>query len=121
MKTKFIEIRDSGTCIAALAMKMIAEDDGVSAMTETRFMKRCGFSQEYPAVILMRLDDQKATCDPYDWHSLGMGLRTMQTAHDWINQHFDEIESGQVVDVEFILGERDKPKTPEIGVFAEVA
>lgn len=118
MQTKFIEIRDSATCIAALAIRMIAENDGVSAMTESRFMKRCGFSQEYPAIILMRLDDQKATCDLYDWHSLGMGMRTMQTAHDWINRNWDQIESGQVVDVQFILGERDTPKTAEIGVHA---
>src|SRR6185437_3679480 len=118
MQTKFIEIRDSGTCIAALALRMVAEDNGTSAMTESRFMRRAGFGQEFPSVILMRLEDQKATCDLYSWHSLGMGLRTMQNAHNWINEHWDEIESGQVVDVQYILNETTMPKTAEIGVHA---
>lgn len=111
METKFIEIRDIGTRIAALAMRMLAQDE-----TEFRFMRHSGFSQEYPSVILMGMDDQKATCDPYNWCSLGMGMRTRQNAHIWICGHWDEIESGQVVDVQVILGETVRPKRPEIGM-----
>ena len=37
----------------------------------------------------------------------------MRTAHEWLREHFDEIEDGGVVDVEFILGERAEPKRSE--------
>jgi hypothetical protein len=37
----------------------------------------------------------------------------MPVAHDWIRAHFDELEDGDVVDVEFILKEKPKPKISE--------
>lgn len=49
------------------------------------------------------------TCDPYDWGQ----NRSRHFAHKWLIEHFDEIESGAVVDVEFILGETKKPKLSE--------
>jgi len=51
-----------------------------------------------------------ACCDSFDWPS---GNRTMRTAHEWLREHFDEIEDGAVVDVAFILGERVEPKRSE--------
>ncbi len=38
----------------------------------------------------------------------------MQVAHDWIIKHYWHLDSGDVVDVEFILGESTWPKLPEI-------
>lgn len=107
--TKMIEIRDSMTCIAALAIQMIPTDD-----VEKRFMKRCGFPKDGSSIVLMCLDNQAATNDPYEWGSLGKGGRTFQTAHHWILRHFTEIQSGDVVDVQYILDETKAPKTPEI-------
>ena len=37
----------------------------------------------------------------------------MQTAHLYIEKNFDALKDGDVVDVQFILGESDKPKTSE--------
>lgn len=107
--TKMIEIRDSMTCIAALAIQMFPTDD-----VEKRFMNRCGFPKDGSSIILMSLYDQKATNDPFEWESLGKGQRTFQTAHHWILRHFTEIQSGDVVDVQYILDETTAPKTPEI-------
>ena len=39
--------------------------------------------------------------------------RTMPTAHKWIIENWDELEHGQVVDVEFILGIASEPKIAE--------
>lgn len=89
METKCIEIRDEGTCIPAMAFKMAAGDP-----VEDRFFWRCGYPRDGSTVILMELNRQKATSDPYE--------------------HFDEIPNGGVVDVRVILGENDTPATREI-------
>ncbi len=113
MQTKMIEIRDRGTTIAALAIQMLPTDE-----TEQIFMRHCGFPADGSSVILMSLYDQKATNDPFVWVALGKGIRTFQIAHDYILNHYDEITSGQVIDVEVVLGEKSTPKTAEIGAHA---
>ena len=37
----------------------------------------------------------------------------MREAHLWLENHWDEAKSGQVIDVEFLLGERAEPKESE--------
>lgn len=37
----------------------------------------------------------------------------MHTAHEWITKHFHTLKNGDVVDVEFILGETKVPKRSE--------
>lgn len=103
MKLKFIEIRDRNTCVPALAIQMDADGDPIAE----RFLWRCGY--EPTVTVLMRLYDQRANSDPYEW-----GDRTHKVAHNYIYGHFDKIESGQVVDVRVILGEQAEPEEPEI-------
>ena len=103
MHFKFIEIRDSMTCIPALAIRTEPSDD-----VERRFLnERCGHPID--GVILMRLGDQRANSDPYFWAD-----RTHTAAHEWLLGHFDEVEDGAVVDVRVILGEARQPAAPEI-------
>jgi hypothetical protein len=108
MITKCLEIRDEGTCIAAIAMKMAAANS-----IESRFFWRVGYPLDGHAVVLMNLSDQRATSDPYGW---GGGARTMPIAHNWIIDHFDELTEGQVVDVRVIQGWAEKPAQAEIYV-----
>jgi hypothetical protein len=64
--------------------------------------------------MLMMLSNGKATNDPYEWSStLGMGPGTMAVAHNFILRHFGELNDGDVVDVEWILGERVGKKESE--------
>ena len=49
--------------------------------------------------------------DPHGWDA-NRG-RTIRKAHFYIIEHWNELRDGDVVDVEFILGERDKPKIAE--------
>ncbi len=44
---------------------------------------------------------------------IGHLMREPIQLHTWLIDHFDEIESGAVVDVEFILGEKPAPKVSE--------
>jgi len=110
MITKTIEIRDSMTFIPVLAIKL--EPTG----ERDRFLfARAGYGTTVSAqsqyVLLAQLNGGggKITCDPYDW----TGNRSMAEAHRWLVDHFDEIESGAVVDVEFLLGETSAAKTSE--------
>lgn len=100
MESKFIEIRDSGTFIPALAVQ-ISRGDGYLA-------GRAGFGD--PCVLLVHLTGNRCACDPFGWDGTG---RTMTVAHQWIEQHWQELNDGAVVDVEFILGKRDTPKVSE--------
>jgi hypothetical protein len=113
MITKCIEIRDRATCIPALAMLMTW-----NGKAQLHFFRRCGYplwndgtglETTNPSIILMRLSDQRAHSDPYDWKD-----RTHQIAHLWLLDNWERVGDGDVVDVEFILDETDSPKTPEI-------
>lgn len=57
----------------------------------------------------MKLDGVKAEYDPYSWGP----SRTLRVVHGHIIQHWDELKSGDVIDVEFLLGERPEPKVSE--------
>jgi hypothetical protein len=108
MKTRFIEIRDSATCIPVLGLQFDHEND-----IERAFAGRVGFGPGNPSVIIMRLYDQKAHSDPYDWLD---GSRTMRVAHQWIQEHWHLIKNSDVVDVRQILKETDVPAKAEIFV-----
>ena len=105
MIPKFLEIRDSGTCISVLAIQMHAFNN-----IETKFLDRCGYPENGRGVVLMHLSTQEASSDPYE-HS---GARTLAVAHEYIIERFDELKDGDVVDVRVILGEQEKPAEPEI-------
>jgi hypothetical protein len=103
MIVKTVEIRDRHTFIPAVAIRLVAANEA-----QRHLMRRVGFYGD--GVVLMRLTDQEAHSDPYDWHR---DSRTMPNAHVWLEQHFDEIDDGAVIDVEFLLGERASPKLSE--------
>lgn len=109
MNVKLFEIRDDGTFIPVMAIKLSSRND------EERFLlSRSGFGQtsdkheKYVLMAGINGGNDKIICDPYDW-----GNRTRKVAHDYIIKHFDTLESGQVIDVQFILGETSEPKLSE--------
>lgn len=107
MKCKTVEIRDKMTFIPALAVRL---DPGCPK--DAYLIARAGFgstpTQQGACVLLLRLSDP-ANYDPFA-HGPG---RTMCVAHEYLIEHFDEIESGAVVDVEFLRGETPEPKASE--------
>ena len=104
MIIKAIEIRDRNTFIAAAVIKMAPENEG-----QRYLLRRVGWPADGSGVVLIRLDSGEGKSDPYEW----TGSRTMTPAHEWCCNHFDEIADGDVVDVEFILGETTRPKLSE--------
>jgi hypothetical protein len=105
VKTKLLEVRDKATFVPVAATMIFAENP------EQRYLLRrvgLGTPDSYQ-VHLMRLNDGTGHLDCYHWgHS-----RTMTVAHDHIEKHWHDLKDGDVVDVEFILGETVRPKVSE--------
>ena len=62
------------------------------------------------SIVVKMNDSMGANYDPYNWTKCG---RTMNVAHRHIEANWDKLASGDVVDVEFILGETSAPKESE--------
>ena len=106
LETKVLEIRDSGTYIGVLAIRMTSADP-----FQRYHLQRVGHGSD--SITVMRLNDQLATNDVYEWPRLTPGTRTMQVAHDFIERHFDQLKDGDVIDVQHILGETARTKRSE--------
>ena len=113
MIVKAVEVRDRGTFIPCLAVKMVpVEYPDAASEPERYLLRRAGYGFVNPCVVLCRMDaigvDRNATYDPFAW-----GERTLPVAHQYIADNFDRLESGAVVDVEWILKETTEPKKSE--------
>lgn len=105
MDTRVLEIRDKGTKINVLCSKPGGLSNGLAERTMAAIN---GYSLGNPVVIVTKLSNTQTLNDAFDWND-----RTMFTAHKYIEENFDKLNDGDVVDVEFILGETTKPKEPE--------
>lgn len=110
MELKLFEVRDRGTCIPVAALKLGARND-----KELWLIDRAGYGQsliqQQEYILLFRLDcvGNFITYDPFAWK----GSRTLHQAHLFLQEHFDELQSGEVIDVEYILRETTTPKTSD--------
>jgi hypothetical protein len=127
MEVKFFEIRDEGTLFPWMAYRMRPVHDAATdgqTLEHRRvlaLLRRSGFGDEPESYIMQGTalgDDVAFHYDVFFWRSGEQGQRgrTRFFAAKYIEEHFDELESGQVIDVEFILGERRAAKLPEIAV-----
>ena len=102
MITKALEIRDRGTFIPMFAIQMTP-----SNLEQKYLLRRAGYGSDQTLIMLGYMGESGMVCcyDYYDWND-----RTRQTAHQHIQNNFNELKDGDVIDVEFILGETDKCK-----------
>ena len=107
MIVKTFEVRDRATFIPMLAVKL--ESD---CKADQYLLQRAGYSRDHVYIMLCGLNGgiDRATSDPFDYPS---DARTRPVAHKFIEANFDALESGAVVDVEFILGETTEAKLSE--------
>lgn len=108
MITKLFEIRDRLTFVPALAVRISAMNDGA----EQYLLERAGYSFDRHYVLLypMTGDFHVAGTDPDEtWN----GGRTFTAAHRYILENWKALESGDVIDVEFILNETTDIKQSE--------
>lgn len=104
-ETKLFEIRDAGTFIPVAATRVINGGDATSWL-----VSRGGWALGDGPTHVWRLSENVGYSDPLDW---GGQSRTMQVAHQHIIEAWDSLESGAVIDVEFLLGMRAEPKLSE--------
>ncbi len=111
MDIKLFEIRDRATFIPAMAVRLTWRDD-----QERWLLRRASYAAEQiaphselePYVLLTELDGGKSKYDPYGWDT-----RTMRFAHQHMLEKWNLLCSGDVIDVEFILGETLAKKRSE--------
>lgn len=110
MTTKLFELRDEGTFIPVIAVQLNPRNE-----QERYLCARSGYGRTPEAqrgyVLLAPLQGgHRLTYDPFGHESRG---RTVRTAHQYIIEHFDELDTGSVIDVEVLLGLRAEPKLSE--------
>ena len=109
MESKTFEVRDAGTFIPCLAIRLNPVTDAdFYLISRAGYGATVGDQKRY--VLFGRLQaESEFQYDPFAW-----GNRTMQTAHRYVVANFDKVESGEVVDVQFILSETSEPKLSEM-------
>lgn len=114
MEIKIFELRDRGTFMPVMAIRLSAEP----ATRDLYLLRRAGYGEDQllnpslapePYVILVKLDGVEAQYDPYSWTQ----RRTLPVAHMHIIANWNTLHSGNVIDVEYILGETNAPKFAE--------
>lgn len=105
MKLKILEIRDRATFIPVIAIRMSSKDP-----TKRYYLKRLGFGEDYPLIELIRMDNEDCSYAPCKWDC---NTRTMIEAHKYIVKNWSNLNNGDVIDVEYILGETETPKVSE--------
>jgi hypothetical protein len=115
MKAKMLEIRDEGTFIAMLCVDMNPDNNA-----QRYLLRRYGYPCDgRPNIAITNGSASGLPCwnDPYAW-----GGRTYPVAHKYIIEHWADLQDGDVIDVQFILGETKKPKVSErVSAFAFAA
>ncbi len=108
MEVKCLEVRDDRTFIPVICIRPVPDNE------EQRYLLRrdgyVGDSSE-TCIILIAAQCRGCAYDPYDWPN-ARG-RTIPFAHKWIGDHWHELRDGDVVDVEFLIGETERPKASE--------
>ncbi|SFJ97973.1 hypothetical protein [Methylocapsa palsarum] len=102
MQTKLLEIRDQSGRIPVLAMEI-----GPRTEAGAELLQRFGLAAER-GVVVVNLKNQTALRDSFTWENNS----AMQIAHAYIDGRFEQLTDGDVVDVEFILGETPKGGDP---------
>jgi hypothetical protein len=107
MVTKLFEVRDRCTSIPCFAIEMRSTDPELTP-AEYFLVRRAGYGVTLCVLFGTLQGGRQAEYDPYAWAS-----RTFKYAHHYALENWDSLESGAVLDVEFILGETPTQKISE--------
>lgn len=113
MQVKLFEVRDVATFMPMMAVRLGVQQE--AAESNLFLLRRAGYSLHQlmqptpePYVILLKLDGVQAHYDPFSW-----GSPRMAALHQHIIAHWNMLDGGNVLDIEFILGESKQPKLSE--------
>jgi hypothetical protein len=95
MEVKFLEIRFGSAFIPAVALRAIPRNQ-----KERYILSRAGFSS--PGIFLAPLQGIEFP-----------SLKAFGFTLNYLERHWDAVSSGDVIDVDYLTGERDKPRITE--------
>lgn len=106
---KYFEVRDRATFIPVVAFRPAGLLNPTQDETTRRIIRYGLGSGGWPMidsgdqpVIVCRLNQVAAKSDPDGW----TWNRTLMAAHEYIQNNWDALVSGAVIDVECVLGEK---------------
>lgn len=107
MEVKCLEVRDAGTFCPVICIRPVAENDD-----QRYLLRRDGYHADEGerCVILIKNQCYGVAYDPYNWPD---NPRTFRVAHIYIQDNWAKLKDGDVVCVEWILGERATAKLSE--------
>jgi hypothetical protein len=91
--------------IPVICIRPVAENEG-----QRYLLRRDGYAADETERCMIDAQCRGVAYDCYDWPG---ATRTKKHAHDFIAKHWHELEDGDVVDVQFILGETTERKISE--------
>lgn len=106
MEIKCLELRDAMTFIPVICIRPTPNNEA-----QRYLLRRDGYAgnEAERCIILIDAQCRGVAYDPYDWR----GSRTKGQAHLYIEDHWHELKDGDVIDVQFILGETPERKKSE--------
>jgi len=100
LAVKIFEVRDEGTCMPVIAVKVRADNPAFGLRRQNKLIQRAGWGFG-EGVYFVPMCGGEAQRDPYSWKN----SRTKRVAHQYIANCFDALEDGAMIDVKKILGE----------------
>lgn len=106
MEVKCLEIRDEGTFIPVICIRPVPENGW-----QRWLLRRDGYSGNSDERCIIMIDAQcnGVAYDPYEWKD----RRSKGYAHNYITENWHTLHDGDVIDVQFILGETKTKKISE--------
>jgi hypothetical protein len=107
MEVKCLEIRDDGTFIPVICIRPVPTNDA-----QRYLLRRDGYRGDDTERCIIMIDVQcnGVSYDPYAWRGVA---RTKPQAHIFIQENWHSLKDGDVIDVEYILGESETKKVSE--------
>jgi len=107
IEVKLFEVRDRATFIPAYCVRF---RDDLADTQEWFLLRAAGWGPNPDCIYMTLLEGGDTSHNP---HGFKPGGRILQVAYAYIENHWDQLESGQIIDVEYILKETDEPKKSE--------
>lgn len=107
MEVKCLEVRDRNTFCPVICIWPVPNNDA-----QRYLLRRDGYrgNSDEHCIVYIKPQCRGVAYDPYHWPS---GERTHRVAHEYILRNWATLKDGDVIDVEFILGETEAPKVSE--------
>lgn len=118
MEVKLFEVRAPATCMPVMAIKLSASYEAYEAeawLLRTSGYGATAYSWTNYIFVFPIGREGRAVTDPYK-----QDCEELHQAHLYIDEHFDELEPGAVIDTSFITGRTTEPvKSDRFYVYGE--